>query len=518
MKLKDPKKLGLWLEAEKSLATVFHPEISPEVMRTSGLLSVQGQAWNAALLRLEEAVRNGVHDVQTLDAFGEAAYQAKVYHALWPYEALYRNPVVSIHMARALMMMGQISLAREFLRMSPHSLLSAAVKAILGVEKDIETSIDAIVAPTEISEIENLNSVEYWQALAPIAAAAKRYDLVKLAERRLKALAYGNPVIHYNQALRLFTDGEFRAAWKLHEWRLVEGSPCAVATSFVDFSMWEGEFLESKKLLVVMENGFGDQIFGLRYLQCLIDEGARIEVAAKPDLSNLIKESYPQIEVHDLANAQLSNYWENRESPDFWTYCLSIPSRADICEPVAADGYLRASEDLISKYSSEIRRKNPKGLPVYGIVWHGDIRTGPMRTRAYSLSEFLQESGVLKAPCVVVCLQKDVTSDELFELKRQLEHTGSILIDASKTLVDFSHTSAWIKCLDRMFSCDTATGHLAGALGAPATMLIRNKSIWYWQCDDQLKKSYWYSSCDVRYALAPKISYMFEIRSDQLGV
>jgi hypothetical protein len=514
MKISDPQKFKLWLEAEKALTGRFHPETSPESMRTAGLLAAQSHSWPSALLRLEDAVRNGIHDLQTLDALGEAAYQTQTPQALLPFQNLYRDPMIAIHLARALMMLGQIPAARELLKLAPDSLFKAAVAAVLGVEKDIETSIAAMLRPLSNMDMRTVNSIEYWQALAPVAEAAGRKDLVQLAERRLKALAYTKPVIHYNQSLRLLAEGEFRAGWKLHDWRLVPGSPCPAETAFMDFSMWEGEFLTKQRLLVVMENGFGDQIFGLRYLQALADEGADIDVAVGAELSALVQASFPAMKVHDMNKAREPNYWQNKPRPDFWTYCLSIPSRTDLWEPLQTAGYLKAPENLVAQYKLNLKMRNPHKLPVYGLVWHGDIRTAPMRTRAYTLHEFLQESEILKTPCLIVCLQKDATAEELSELQVQIDNAGCQLVNAVTTLTDFAHTSAWISCVDHMWSCDTATAHLAGALGLRTTVMIRNKAIWHWRCDTKTQKSVWYDSCRIKYALTPPISYMFEIRAE----
>jgi len=512
MKIGEQQKIRLWVDAEKVLTKGF----SPEAMRTSGLLAAQNRAWSSALLRLEEAVHHGVQDLQTLDALGEAAYQSKTYQRLLPFRNLYRDPLVAIHMARALTMLGQSQAAHEFLNLAPDSILKSAVIALTGVKHDIETSLAALIAPLSRSEMVDVNFVEYWQALAPVADAAGRKDLVLLAERRLKALAYSKPVIHYNQALRFLADGEFRAGWKLHDWRLMPDSPCMLSTAFEDFSMWEGEFLSGKRLLVVLENGFGDQIFGLRYLQALLlegtseDQGAKIEVVVGPELFALVQASFPSVKVHDLQKVHETGYWQNRKRPDFWTYCLSIPCRTDLFEPVQTAGYLSAPENLTQQYRGHLPRK---AVPVYGITWHGDIRTPPMRTRAYTLQEFLHESEILKSPCVLVCLQKDATPDELAKLESETQKAGCELIVASSTLLDFAHTAAWISCVDKVWSCDTAVAHLAGALGVSANVMIRNKSIWCWRCDPSTQKAVWYDSCQIKYALTPAFSYMFDLPS-----
>jgi ADP-heptose:LPS heptosyltransferase len=313
-------------------------------------------------------------------------------------------------------------------------------------------------------------------------------------------------------------EGEFRAGWKVHDWRLVPGSPYEAPTAFADLSMWEGEFLSEQRLLVIITDGFGDQIFSLRYLQALAEEGAKIEIAVGPELSALVRSSFPSMTVHDLENARQITYWQNKPPPDFWTYALSIPSRTDLWEPLQTAGYLMAPKNLVQQYQltidSKLQLQNLHKLPVYGVTWHGKIQTAAYRTRAYTVQQFLRESGILKAPCLIVCLQNDATPEELAELQAETAKAGCQLLNAAPTLQDFAHTAAWISCVDQMWSCDTAVAHLAGALGVRTTVMIRNKAIWHWRCDATTQQSVWYDSCHIKYALSPAISYMFEIRTE----
>lgn len=508
--------IKVWTAAEKNLTLNPSPTDRPEFLRTAGLMAANRNSWPSTLLRLEEAVRHGVRDLQTLDTLGEAAYQAQSLQSLLPYQNLYNDPMIASHMARAFMLLGDITAAREFLNLAQDSLLKVALTALLGFEKNIESAMAAMLAPLSHPEIKNLNFIEFWQALAPVADVAGRKDIVALAETRQKALAYARPVTHYNQAMRLLADGEFQAAWKVHDWRLVPGSPCVLPTQFADISMWEGEGLAGKKILVSLENGFGDQIFSLRYLQPLINEGAHVEVAVGPEVRPLVESSFSFLKIHDLKSAEDIKYWGNQARPDFWIPCLSIPSRAYLDTPIGTSGYLKAPAELTQAYKVQIKQfqNAEQNFPVYGIVWHGDIRTAPMRTRAYSLTEFLQESGILNQPCVIVCLQKDATPEELTELETKASAQNCKVITAQTTLENFAHTAAWIQNLTKLFSCDTATAHLGGALGKPTTVLIRNKAIWHWRCDQTTMQSVWYQSCRVQYALAPKFSYMFDIRAE----
>jgi ADP-heptose:LPS heptosyltransferase len=52
--------------------------------------------------------------------------------------------------------------------------------------------------------------------------------------------------------------------------------------------------------------------------------------------------------------------------------------------------------------------------------------------------------------------------------------------DWTDELDDFADTAALIEALDLVITVDTATAHLAGALGKPVWILNRNDACWRW--------------------------------------
>jgi len=512
----EKQRSDLWIETEKKLTTVFHPELC----RTSGLLSAHRQRWEAALLRLHEAVSHGVNDLQTLDALGEAAYQSKALEVLFPLQHLYQHPMLATHMARALLLTGQIEDCRKYLTLANDSRLKQALQSLLGLERNIETSIEALLDKNfpkgeKVTE-QNLSLLmfpEFWQAVAAFADVAGRKDLTALADVRTKGMNYANPTIHFNQSLRLLNEGEYRAGFRVYDWRLVPGSPCALPTRVGEISMWEGEEISGQTLLVVLENGFGDQIFSLRYLKALQELQIKVEVVADAPLHDLIKASFPGIKIHSSTHLKNDDYWKQQPQIQYWIYSLSIPARAFIFDPIYTKGYLQAPPDLIEKYRLDLTRQKANG-PITGLVWHGDIGSPAKKSRAYSLTEFLNVTKALEHSATIVNLQKDITTEELHWLTKETEKRGLQFINAASSLTDFSQTAALLMNLDHFYCADTSVAHLAGALNIPFKIFIRNKAIWFWRATEQ-QKAIWYNSAEIHWALVPKISFMFEIRDQE---
>jgi hypothetical protein len=74
-----------------------------------------------------------------------------------------------------------------------------------------------------------------------------------------------------------------------------------------------------------------------------------------------------------------------------------------------------------------------------------------------------------------VCLQKPVPARDL-----PVMANFSGLKDYSEELGDFAETAALIANLDLVITIDSAVGHLAGALGKPAWVMLAKAADWRW--------------------------------------
>lgn len=491
-------------------------ENQPPVLKTSQQLGFEaadrGQ-WTEALLHLNWAVRIGHTDLMTLDALGEAAYRAGTPEALGPYQNHYKYPLLASHMARAFLMLGDVKSCREFLSYAKDSALKDALAALLDIGTEIQESARSMLPVAE--KYPDLYYPEYWRALAAVADAVGREDLTRLAERKSKAHAYSDANIHFNQALRMLGKKEYRAGWRLYEWRLVPNATQSNRTQLGLIPMWEGQSLRGKKLVVYLEQGLGDGLFALRYLRPLLQEGAILEVVARPPLIPLVQSSFPEIKVHNEDEAVVVGYWEQLQGIDYWVYGLSIPYRADFWQPSFTSAYLKPPVDLARTLQQKIDSLNPRKLPVFAVNWHGRIDTYSDRTRAFSVEEFAAITGIDAKPCVVICLQKDATPEELAVLERIVQNNAGVFLNPTAELSDFAITAAWTSCTDRLLTCDTSVAHVGGALAHPTTVFARNKAIWQWvikeaeSADKDAAASVWYDSVVVQYALAPEISWLF---------
>ncbi|MBN2751538.1 MAG: hypothetical protein JXQ84_02405, partial [Rhodospirillaceae bacterium] len=75
-------------------------------------------------------------------------------------------------------------------------------------------------------------------------------------------------------------------------------------------------------------------------------------------------------------------------------------------------------------------------------------------------------------------------------------------IDVSPHLIDFAATAALLQHMDVVVSVDTATAHLAGALGLPVFILLIRGADWRWLRDRT--DTPWYPSARLFRQAAPR--------------
>ena len=110
--------------------------------------------------------------------------------------------------------------------------------------------------------------------------------------------------------------------------------------------------------------------------------------------------------------------------------------------------------------------------PRVGLVWAGSA--GHVRDRQRSLAPELLRPLLRIPDAEFYSLQVDARG----MLPPALREAG--VIDATEHIADFADTAALLAELDLVITADTATAHLAGALGRPVWTLLPFVPDWRW--------------------------------------
>ena len=275
------------------------------------------------------------------------------------------------------------------------------------------------------------------------------------------------PDEHMVCACLLLLQGRFREGWAEHEWRLEMPPVERRATSE---KKWDGAPLAGRTILLYAEQGYGDTLQCVRYVPLVQERGGQCILAVQKALVPLLSEAnlcpvialeepWPVFDVHA---AVFSLPWILGTTLD------SVPANVP---------YLLADPTLVATWRE--RLSQPTGFRV-GVHWQGNPRYKFDRTRSIPLAAFeplAKVSGVR-----LISLQKNLGSEQLAKLSGRFDvlDLGQKLDATDRAFMD---TAAVMKNLDLVVSSDTATAHLAGALGVNVWVPLSTMPDFRWMLD-----------------------------------
>lgn len=267
-----------------------------------------------------------------------------------------------------------------------------------------------------------------------------------------------------NYAALLLSQGDFERGWQAYEHRIPWlGLNCELT----EFARWSGETLTDKTILVVTEQGFGDNIQFIRYARLLKQCGATVYL--------LCTNNQPLRSLLATAPSVDGTIGPDEPVPhlDYYIPLMSLPLRFGTrLESIPADtGYLSPEQHAAFQWRSKLSEF--AGLKV-GVVWAGGRGLKSNASRSIPLTEF----SALFDIAGVTFFSLQVGTDALTTDDEALY--GAKLVDLTGHLRNFGDTAAFIANLDLVISVDTAVAHLAGALGVPVWTLLYHPAEWRW--------------------------------------
>jgi len=272
---------------------------------------------------------------------------------------------------------------------------------------------------------------------------------------------------YWNKGLCRLLTGAFEEGWPLYEWR--KKKLARVGVSNYSQPCWSGrESLENKTLLIYGEQGLGDTIQFCRYALLARQKGAHVVLAVQDVLVRLLNSLSPDITIERMTS--------KRAAFDYQVALMSLPltfgTTLSTCP--AKVPYLRAEPEKVEAWKA---RLGNDGFKV-GICWQGN-KKGDVG-RAFPLRHFEEIAKLHNVR--LISLQKYEGTEQLCDLPSgmKVETLGEEFDDGPDAFVD---TAAVIECLDLVITLDTATAHLAGALGRPAWVALKYTPEWRWLLD-----------------------------------
>jgi tetratricopeptide (TPR) repeat protein len=288
----------------------------------------------------------------------------------------------------------------------------------------------------------------------------------------------------WNRAHSLLKRGEWAQGWRDYEFRYQ--SEGLWRPRLIPFAPWQGEPLQGKSILVVAEQGLGDQIMFGSCMPDLVAQAGRVVWECDHRLAALFQRSFPGVQVvgsrHDLVPPWLQRIGEI-------DYQVSVCGLAGAFRNRLEDfprhsGYLKADPDKVARWRAELDKLGP-GLKV-GVSWRGGTAATRRRLRSIALRDLGEILGI--RGCRFVSLQYGDCAAEIAEAQRD----GIELAHWQAAIDDYDETAALCAALDLTVSVCTAVIHLNGALGRPVWIMVPAVPEWrYGRSGDGMP---WYPS------------------------
>ena len=216
---------------------------------------------------------------------------------------------------------------------------------------------------------------------------------------------------------------------------------------------WFGEPLNGGSLLLLAEQGFGDQIQFLRFVARAKERGAgRIIVEAHASVVELL-----------IANGFDAVVRGAAQVTDWSAPLLSLPHRLALGGDVFGEAvpYLRATPGDVPTLPT------PDGRPRLGLVWSGNPEFPRNAERSLGADD----------------VRRLVGYDAVQWIGLQQGEAAAALhghIPSTGALADWSVTARVLASLDGLVTTCTGIAHLAGAMGVPTWVVINQVPDWRW--------------------------------------
>jgi Flp pilus assembly protein TadD len=353
------------------------------------------------------------------------------------------------------------------------------------MEKSIELAPDVALYPRNICEVYRATG-RYEEAVAAGKRAVTlapddphallnlgiiHYDRLEIEEtlgctERALQLAPQLPGAHFERAESLLLTGRFAEGWEEYEWRFKLPSAGKLMPD-TDKPQWDGTPFSDGKLLLIADQGFGDVIQFSRFIPWAATRCPDLVMACSGETRPLLAQ-YPQLK-------SLHIRWE--DVPEWKTYIplsglprLHGTRLENIPAPIP---YLRADPDLVSRWAARLDHLLPPGYRRVGLAWAGRPAHNNDRNRSTTLANLAPIADLDRV--AIVSLQKGPGTAQIGQYLGRAP-----LLNLGPELRDFLDTMAVLECLDLLVTVDTAVGHLAGAMGRPAWLMLAHAPDWRW--------------------------------------
>jgi tetratricopeptide (TPR) repeat protein len=295
-----------------------------------------------------------------------------------------------------------------------------------------------------------------------------------------------DPYRRYSRAAINLLRERFAEGWLDYAYRNLESTK---HLRMLPFPVWDGSDLTGKSLLVVAEQGLGDQVM---FASCLPDllrqRPARVIVEAVDRVAPTIARSFPECEVIASKQDTQLEWVKTVGHVDWFVMMGDLPRwfrnhRNDFPDH---RGYLKADPERVLHWQRTFDQIDGGRRLRIGVSWRGGTEATRKVVRTTEVTEFATLQSAVSATWV--CLQYGDVSKDL----ERANEGGMPMEYWQESIKSLDEFAAIISALDLVITVCNTTVHYAGAVGQPVWVLAPKIPEWRYGLDSTVMP--WYPS------------------------
>lgn len=258
--------------------------------------------------------------------------------------------------------------------------------------------------------------------------------------------------------------------------------------------VWNGEDIKGKRVLVLREQGIGDEILFASNYRWLVDKGAHVDIFCSSRLNKIFNDTFPSIQFHSISEKTFDcnepDNYDRISNADKIILSGDLPSflYQEVGSCLYDQAYLKINNAKNQYWSDQLNLLVGKDKPKIGLIWRSGFVNGSRSKCFLNAQEVAQIISVLPEVELVSCMYVECGSEirEIENISGRKIH----IIDKLDQKNDFENTAAMLSNLDILVGAYTATTALAAAVG---TGIVAYSSDYLKEDGKLSKKAFYYS-------------------------
>lgn len=263
--------------------------------------------------------------------------------------------------------------------------------------------------------------------------------------------------------------GNFAEGWAGYAYR---GLAYSRQHRVLPFKKWRGQNIAGKCIVVLAEQGLGDQVMLASCLSDLLTLGpARVVVEVIARVAPTLARSFPQCEIVYTKQDRGMAWATTIGEVDYFVPLGDLPHYfRNSVEAFPGQAYLKVDPDRVAYWRQKLEATGPR--PWIGVSWRGGLQATRRVLRSMSPSELAPMTASVDATWI--SLQYGSVEEDL----KIAAASGVVLTHWNEAIADLDEFAALIESLDVVVTVCNTTVHYAGALGKKVLVLAPHIPEW----------------------------------------